>query len=373
LQIRLYGYSDRLQVLLDTLLVELTDPGISGQRFDQLKTDLQRRLRNTSEDPVLNQMVRRLNSFLIRDSRTPEALAAALEGLTLEDILAHRDRLLSNQKSTVLIHGNQTQNGALDLASRISAMIPPNEAVNTVETQVAALPSRRYRHEMAIDHNDSALLGYYQSQDSSLRERSLFALLGRTMSAPYFAEMRTEEQLGYIVLSQNFMTEDLPGLIVYIQSPDTDPALLQLFSDRFMNRYLQQLRSMPGEEVERYKAGLINDLTTPEQNLYELSQSYWQTIMDGNPNFNTKRRLASSVEAISLDGFVRFFENQMIRDDAKRLVLHQVGRGMEAGYAEHGSDLIGFYTADNIESLHEASRWITPTFNNLSRPAIPTR
>lgn len=373
LQMRLYGYSDRLHVLLDTLLVELTDPGVSQARFEQLKSDLQRRLRNTSEDPVLNQMVRRLNTALIRDTRTPEALLEALESLTFDDVLAHRDALLNNQTMTVLIHGNQTEDGASQLAQRISAMIPPNADTGSVRAEVAALPSRSYRHEMAIDHNDSALLGYYQGQDSSLRERALFALLGRTMSAPYFAEMRTEEQLGYIVFSQNFMAEDLPGLIVYIQSPDTDPALLQLFSDRFMNRYLQQLRSLGTEEFNRYKAGLINDLTTPEQNLYELSQTYWQAIMDGNPNFNTSRRLASDVEAISLDGFARFFENQMLRDDAKRLVLHQVGGGMEEAYTENGTNLVGFYTADNVQTIQEASRWITPTFNNLPERLDPTQ
>ncbi|WP_028669505.1 insulinase family protein [Saccharospirillum impatiens] len=365
LQLRLYGYSDRLHVLLDTLLVEMTDTGVSQARFEQLKSDLQRRLRNTSEDPVLNQMVRRLNTALIRDTRTPEALLAALDDLTLEDVLAQRDALLNRQAMTVLIHGNQTEGGALQLANRISAMLPPNAEIGTVRTEVAALPSRRYRHEMTIDHNDSALLGYYQGQDSSLRERALFSLLNRTLSAPYFAELRTEEQLGYIVFSQNFMVEDLPGLIVYIQSPGTDPALLQLFSDRFMNRYLQQLRSLESDAFNRYKAGLINDLTTPEQNLYELSQTYWQSIMDGNQNFNTRRRLASAVEAISLDGFTRFFENQMLRDDAKSLVLHQIGRGMEDAYAENGTNLVGFYPADDVLTLQEASRWITPTFNNL--------
>lgn len=373
LQLRLYGYSDRLHVLLDTLLVALTDPDVSEARFEQLKSDLQRRLRNTGEDPVLNQMVRRLNTALIRHNRTPEALLEALDSLTLEDVLAQGKALLDNQSMTLLIHGNQTEAGAQQLADRIRSMLPPRADTERVRTEVAALPSRSYRHEMAVDHSDSALLGYYQGQDSSLRERALFALLGRTMSAPYFAEMRTEEQLGYIVFSQSFMAEDLPGLIVYIQSPDTDPALLQLFSDRFMNRYLQQLRSLDSDEFDRYKAGLINDLTTPEQNLYELSQTYWQAIMDGNPNYNTNQRIASAVEAISLDGFTRFFENQMLRDDAKRLVLHQVGRDMDDAYTENGTNLVGFHTADNVQTIQEASRWITPTFNNLPERSDPTQ
>ncbi len=365
LQVRLYGYSEKLPVLLDSLLVELTEHEIDADRFKQLKSDLERRLRNTNEDPVLNQMFRRLGEFLQKNSHTPDELLNALEGVTAQNLLDLRSEWLKQLRLTMLVHGNQTEADARELGSRARVMLPPNPEAPEVRKQVAELPEQRYRHEMQIDHTDSALLGYYQGNNSSLRERALYRLLAQMLNASYFAELRTELQLGYIVFAQSYEINDLPGLVVYVQSPSTDPALLQLYSDRFMEQYLQRLQSMSQQEFLQFKQGLINELTLPEENLYRLSQRYWQAIMDGNPHFNTDIRLAQEVKTISLDGLVRMFETQIMDTEARRLMLHQVGRDMAEEYDDHGSSLIGFYPADTPEAVHEESKWTTPTFNNL--------
>lgn len=367
LQLRLYGYSDRLPVLFDTLLVELAEHKVDPERFVRLKTDLERRLSNTGEDPILNQMVRQLSEFLVRGNATPDEMLTALAEVEPEDVLAFRKQWLADSKLTMLVHGNALRENAIALGERAGAMLTPAATAPTVRPEVALLPNRRYRHEMNINHPDSALLGYFQGDNSSLRSRALFLLLGQMASAPYFAELRTREQLGYIVFAREYSFHDLPGLAVFVQSPSTDPALLQLYSDRFMTRYLQVLRSMDGSEFRAFKDGLINRLTVKEQNLYELSQRYWQAILEGNPHFNTQQRLAGEVEAISQDGFVRFFQNSVIDEDTQRLVLHQVGAGMTEDYDEHGDNLIGFYPAQTPSDLHENVTWVHPTFNNLDR------
>ncbi|GGX40608.1 insulinase family protein [Saccharospirillum salsuginis] len=365
LQLRLYGYSDRLPVLLDTLLVELTEHQIDPERFTLLKSDLERRLRNTREDPVLNQMFRRLGEFLVRSSHTPDEMLAALENVTPESLIELRDRWVEQLRLTMLVHGNITESNARELGSRARTMLPPSADAPSVRPSVASLPERRYRHEMQIDHNDAALLGYYQGENSGLRERALYRLMAQLINAPYFAELRTELQLGYIVFARDYEVKDLPGLILYVQSPSTDPALLQLYSDRFLDQFLQRLQSMDQDTFEQYKQGLINELTQQEDNLYQLSRRYWQAILDGNPHFNTRIRLAQAVKTISLDGLTRAYETQVLDTEAKRLMMHQVGREMSEDYAEHGSGLVGFYPADDPAVVHEESSWIVPTFNNL--------
>ncbi|WP_108124966.1 insulinase family protein [Saccharospirillum mangrovi] len=365
MHLRLYGFSQPLPTLFDTLLVELAEHSIDPDRFERLKADLARRLRNTDEDPVVNQLFRRLSQFLIRDAQTPEALSKALADVTPADINAWRDRWLANHRITMLVHGNLTQEDAIELGDRARLMLPPSASTAPVEPQIAAMAGRRYRHELSVDHNDSALLGYYQGSNSSLRERALYALAGQILNAPYFAELRTQEQLGYVVFARAHSVHDWPGLVVYIQSPSTDPALLQLYSDRFMTRFAQRLRSMSEAEFRGFKQGLETNLTTPADNLYELSQQYWSAILDDNPNFNTGQRLAGEVENISQDGFVRFFETQFLAEGSRRLMLHQVGEGMASDYDEHGQGLVGFYPADGPADMQRDARWVTPTFNNL--------
>lgn len=366
IQLRLYGYSETLPTLLDALLVELTEHDIRPARFDSLKSELARRLRNTSDDPVMNQVVRRLNEFVVEGNHSPAQLLEALESIEQEALIEFRDASLRQIRTTALIHGNMTEAQALSLGERIKTMIPPDAEATSVDEAVAALPSHRFRHDMRIDHRDSAMLGYYQASNNSLNERARYALLGHILGTPYFTELRTEEQLGYIVFARSWETRTWPGLVVYIQSPETDAALLQLFSDRFMGRYLQRLRSVSEEEFNRYKAGLVNQITAPEKNLYELSQSYWQAIIEGNQHFNTRQRLAIEVDTISRDGFVRYFEKELIGDDARRLVIHQVGEPHAEDYQRHLEAVVGFETADTLEDVHSRARWRVPVFNNLS-------
>lgn len=365
LQLRLYGYSDRLPVLMDTLLVELTEHEIDQERFARLKSDLERRLRNTREDPVLNQTFRRLGQFLVRDTHTPDELLAALDDVSPQSLLDLRRQWIEQLRLTLLVHGNISEADARELGSRARTMLPPSADAPDVRTAVASLPEKRYRHELNIDHTDSALLAYYQGENSSLRERALYRLMAQMINTPYFTELRTELQLGYIVFARNYDVKDLPGLVLYVQSPSTDPALLQLYSDRFLNQFQQRLQSMDQATFQQYKQGLVNELTLPDENLYQLSRRYWQSILDGNPHFNTRIRLAQEVKTISIDGLTRAFETQVLDTEAKRLMLHQVGRNMGADYTEHGSGLIGFYPADAPSVVHEESDWIVPTFNNL--------
>lgn len=363
--LRLYGFSDPLPTLFDTLLVELAEHSVDPERFARLKADLGRRLRNADEDPVVNQLFRRLSQFLIRDAQTPEALLAALKDVNPGDLNALRDRWLANHRLTLLVHGNLTQSDAVEFGDRARLMLPPSANAIEVKPDIAVLAGRRYRHEMDVDHNDSALLGYYQGSNNGLRERALYTLAGQILNTPYFTELRTQEQLGYVVFARAHSVHDWPGLVVYIQSPSTDPALLQLYSDRFMTRFAQRLRSMSEAEFRGFKQGLVTSLTAPEENLYELSQRYWNAILDHNPNFNTGVRLAAEVDAISQDGFVRFFESQFLADGSRRLMLHQVGDGMARDYSEHGQGLIGFYPADGPQDVQKDARWVSPTFNDL--------
>lgn len=365
MELRLYGYSDPLPSLFDTLLVELAEHEIDPERFERVKADLARRLRNSDEDPVLGQTVRRLNQFLARGAVSPEALGEALADVTPDDLRAQRERWLGQHRLTMLVHGNITASGAAELGERARTMLPPSADAPAVQPEVALLPGRSYRHAMRISHNDSALLAYYQGANSSLRERALYALTGRMLSAPYFSELRTREQLGYVVFARSHAVRDLPGLMLYVQSPSTDPALLQLYSDRFMTRHTQTLRELDESEFQRFKAGLANRLTADAQNLHELSQRYWRAIGDDNPNFNTAERLAGEVRAISQDGFIRFFETRLLAGSARRLVLHQVGAGMDDDYDEHGQGLVGFHPADEPEDVQNEATWVTPTFNNL--------
>lgn len=363
-QIRLYGYQDKLPLLLDTLILELTEHSFDSERFTLKRDDLVRQLGNADDDPVINQVVRHLNEWMLSNNFSVNSQIDAAQALTIEKLMATRTALFESAHLMMLLHGNMTQAQALAMAERIDAVIP-QQGTARVTRQVAELPNRQYLTRMSIDHSDSALLQYHQGRDSSLRERALYALLAETLSAPYFAELRTKEQLGYIVLARPYPLDGWPGLILYVQSPTTDPALVQLYSDRFMNRFFTDIAEMSEASFAAYKSGLANSLTEPDNNLYELSGRYWRNILDGNQHFNTRRRIADEVTKISLDGFRRFFENKILGDEAQSLTIHQISAQMQDDYSEHVPGIVGFYPIDGAKNWPDEVNWTVPTFNNI--------
>jgi secreted Zn-dependent insulinase-like peptidase len=364
-QVRLYGYQEKLGLLLDALIVELTNHEIDPVRFQLEKDKYLRALKNRSEDPVLNQMIRTLNNWLLSNSFNTEALIAAVETLEPEDLINARNELFNSSFLTMLLHGNLTSAQAAELAERVDAVIP-QQGVKTQRRTLAKLPQKNFLDNVTINHSDSAFLEFYQGDNSSLRERALYTLLAETINAPYFAELRTQEQLGYIVMARSYSIDGMPGIIFYIQSPNTDAALLQLYSDRFLSRYSHQLASMNEQQFLQYKEGIMTTLTQPDQNLYELSDRYWSNIVEGNPHFNTRTRLAYEIEKISLDGFRRFFENKINGDQARSLSMHQISNAMKGDYAEHAVNLVGLYPLNEPKEWPDDITWITPAFNNLT-------
>lgn len=361
--IRLYGYQDKLQLLLDTLTIELAEHTVNADRFAIKREEYLRNLRNSDEEPVIRQVIRRANEWLVSNSVSVGEQIKAVEQLTLEDLITARDSWLTENRLTTFIHGNLTQAQALEWANRIDAIIPQQGAPET-NRSIAKIPTRTFLDSIYIDHSDSAFMQYYQGESSSLRERALYALLADMLSAPYFTELRTKEQLGYIVMARPYPIDGLPGLILYIQSPSTDPALLQLYSNRFLSQYRQRLQELSDADFNDFKQGLKTNLLEEDKNLYQLSSRYWGDIQQGNMNFNSLTRIAHEVDLISLDGFRRFYENRVLADTIRSLSLHQIGKDMKADYKDHMESIVGLYPLETPKQWPKDIEWVSPTFNN---------
>ena len=365
IQMRLYGYQDKLHLLLDTLVLELTEHSINPERFAIKKAAYLRALRNRSEDPIITQMLRELNEWLTANSFTVAEQLAAVQNLTPEILIAARSQWLASSRLEMLVHGNILAHQAKALAERIDTVIPQGGTL-PASRAVAKLPTRDFLSRLQIDHSDSAMLEFYQGDNSSLRERALYALMAETMSAPYFADLRTREQLGYIVLARAYPIDGLPALLLYVQSPSADAAMVQLYSDRFLSRFAQQLANMNEVGFEAYKQGLITSLTEADKNLFALSSRYWQNIQDDNHNFNSRARIAFEIEKISLEGFRRFYDIRILGDTTRSLTLHQVGLEMAADYRKHVQNIVGKYPLERPKAWPDDVLWVTPTFNNIS-------
>lgn len=362
-----HGFSDRIQLLLDALIVELTDYNISNEMLQTARETYIDQQNANQLAPLSDVAIEHLNLWLSQGEFTVDQKIDAANALTKSDLESIRQLWFTESQLTFLIHGNVSQTTALALAERIDNMIPQQGLGDMRATvPVAQIPQRAFLSSIVSAKAQGSLLQYYQGSNSSLREQALFQLLGFVIRQPFEAEVRDSE-LGYF---SNTFVKDLsgkPGLVMMIESDHTDAALLTLYANRFYAQYRQQLLAMSDAEFNRYKEGLVVQLQQPSANLTELSHRYWQNIMISNANFNSLNRLAHEVKTISLDGFIRFYENQILGNETRNLTIHQVPADMREDYREHMKSVVGLFPLETPKDWPEDVKWVTPTFNNLPR------
>jgi secreted Zn-dependent insulinase-like peptidase len=191
---------------------------------------------------------------------------------------------------------------------------------------VVTLDSRQLTHVLHAEHDDAAMVLYVQGQSDSIAERALYGLSGQLLRAPYFTDLRTEQQLGYAVNAGNVMLRRRPGISFIVQSPVAGPEQLVEKTEAFLTSFRDTLATMSDADFDANKQGLITRLLERDQNLAQRRGRYWNDLELGQTEFDTRARIAEAVAKISKPAYLDFFDKLRDRAENSRLVIYSPGR-----------------------------------------------
>jgi secreted Zn-dependent insulinase-like peptidase len=183
-----------------------------------------------------------------------------------------------------------------------------------------------------VEHDDAVMLWYLQGPDDSMESRAQAALTGQIISANYFEELRTEQQLGYVVSAFYWPLLDVPAVAMLIQSPgSTVPELLEASRAFLIDE--AEPGALTGERFERHRAALLQDILKPDKNLWERSAYFWREITRDNPAFDSRQQIAEAVRGIDFALWQAWYRRQML-DEPASLVVAAPGRSGKLPEAE---------------------------------------
>lgn len=308
LSIKIRGYWEKAPLLLEQMLKALAEAPLSKQLFKDLQKKIVQQLEDVQKKRPFQQALAKLDQRVLPNHFPETALIAALNALTLEDLQDYRQTWLQNLQGTLMTHGAITQKEALMIAERIQATL-------TLKKNPAPQPKLRLLTqpeilEWSYDHSDTVALHYVQSKrytapqshlsslEQGLRQRVAWALLGRMMKPDFFEQLRTQEQLGYIVTARPKPFQQHPGIFFLVQSPKVSADKLTARIHRFIKTYAENFNQIPQETLNKHQQGLANDLRKKPQSLSEKGNMYWSLLLDQQP-FDVSERLAKATEALT--------------------------------------------------------------------------
>ncbi|MGI9326636.1 MAG: insulinase family protein, partial [Pseudomonadales bacterium] len=173
---------------------------------------------------------------------------------------------------------------------------------------------------------DASMILYLQNRDSSYRTRAGTALAAQLMRQAYFTELRTEDQLGYVVGLSYRPYRDRPGLGFIVQSPVADPKALEARTYQFLDDQIKAVGQLTPAEFADFKTGLISNLTERPKNLNERSGRFWTDLQLGELGFNSRQQMADAVATIEQAEAVTIIRDLRQRLPEQQLLVYNTGK-----------------------------------------------
>jgi insulysin len=135
------------------------------------------------------------------------------------------------------------------------------------------------------DDLNSSITYYIEVGDSTNPSlRAVLSLFGQMISEPAFDQLRTKEQLGYIVSSGVWLATGSSGWRIVVQS-ERKPRYLESRIERFLDTFRETLSTMPDSEFERQRDSYALKRLERLKNSGEEASRFWTHIDSGYEDF----------------------------------------------------------------------------------------
>ncbi|MFB9887688.1 insulinase family protein [Balneatrix alpica] len=323
--LKISGYHDKQPLLLGTLLSQMTTQPRDARRFLRIKKGLQEDLLNAYQQAPYQRALGSLSSQLLPNNWDEGQLLAVLAELNLSDLHDFIPQWWQALDVLMLSHGNLTAEQAQSLAGQVQQhLLNRSQAVTVPRAQLRQLSPGH--DELIVQYSPHADLGvswYWQGQDDSIESQARLALLAQLLEAPFYTEIRTEQQLGYIAFASAFPLLDHPGLSFTLQSPNASPEQVNQAFRGFLQQFQQQLQRLRAEDLRPYQQALISTLLTPATQLGELSEEYWRELDRQAYDFSSREKLAEAIAKLT-PAELRHTLAQLLAANQQRLIRVEV-------------------------------------------------
>ncbi|KAG0046086.1 Insulinase (Peptidase M16) [Gryganskiella cystojenkinii] len=325
------GYNDKASVLLQKVVERMKNLEINPDRFRLIQDQMDRMYKNFKlEAPHQHAMY--YMSYLTQEKLwTQEEKLAELHDVTPEDIAAFYPQLLARLHIEGLVHGNMAAAEALKAGEIIEQGLCPKSLVPSelLSQRSHILPSHSkavYKRDVPDPDNVNSGLEYYlQIEDATSKQsRARIQIMAQIINEPCFNQLRTKEQLGYLVFSGVRKQTGAVGLRFILQS-ERDPVHLESRVENFLeSRMKSYLDEMKEEEYVKQVNSLIQKKLEKDKNLRTETYRYWGQIVSGYYDFDELQDEVEEMRKTSLQMMREFFQNSILpsANKARKLSVH---------------------------------------------------
>ncbi|MGC9421793.1 insulinase family protein [Vibrio sp.] len=346
----LSGFSQKQPQLMKMILDKFATRQFNEHRFQTVKHQLQRNWRNAAHDRPISQLFNALTGLLQPNNPPYSELLTALETIERQELAPFVEQILTQLHVEMFVYGDWQQQDAQAMAEVLKDALRMKDQSyqESLRPLVMLGESGTFQYGINCNQDDSAIVVCYQSQQVTPRTIALYSLANHLMSATFFHEIRTKQQLGYMVGTGNMPLNRHPGIVLYVQSPNAAPAELLRSIDEFLNAFYMVLLELNEYQWHSSKRGLWNQIAAPDTTLRSKAQRLWVAIGNKDQTFDQREQVLEELKQLQRSDMIRFIVKTLKPRTANRLIMHTQGNA----HRDHPSLTLG----ENIESVTQFQR-----------------
>jgi insulysin len=328
-QLAVSGYSDRLQVLLGAILDKMATFRANPERFAMIYDQWERQWANFDKDQPYQHAMYGVLYLLETPRWHVHQYLACLRGakdVTVDAVDAFVPQLLGRLRAVCLVHGNVTGEWTRKMCAGVDKALA-FDALPAVERpcrRVVQLPTdcavvTRKVGANTEDQNSAVHVSFQVGPRGNFRTDVLLELLAEVMNKPAFHELRTKQQLGYMVFTGVDKTENVLGLFVIIQSTVADPDELCRRIEAFLRQFrTETLEAMSAAEFEGFVDSTIATKLEKDKRMAQRSHRFYTEITGRTYLYHRAEREIEALRQVRKEDVASFFDKHIGADAPAR-------------------------------------------------------
>ncbi|MEM5551547.1 insulinase family protein [Pseudoalteromonas neustonica] len=314
------GFTDKQNVLLAQAL-ESIDVQVAEQGFAQALDRYQRDLLNAQKQFPYYQAFGEYSKLVRTGSFDTDALIKTAQTLTIADFEELKNQTFSRNELRVFTFGNYNQQDVEAIAKELTAILPKDHKSTSFTRSKAWLPQvgETIVLQKDIDVADVAIIDMTVHPIAGYKQKAQAQVLQDHFRTIAFDKMRTEEQLAYAVGALARSVEDYSAIGLFIQTPVKGPKEMQARFEAFKKQYAVELEAMSEETFAQLKNATLVSLKEQPKNLSDEMGPLIGDWYRENFDFNSKQKLISEVEKVTLADIKDYYKQTMLNPQAARL------------------------------------------------------
>jgi insulysin len=301
-QLSVDGYDESATRLLEAIAANLVEFQISPERFTAIKDRLLRELANFPRADAYQILAETRRGTVREFHYRPDEQLPVANNVTLAAVRDFARKLYTKGKLEALVHGNVTAATAKADAQRFAAALkisPVPDAEVLRRRLLVAAPGESIRTSEQLIVNNSAFRREYLLGGDTPEIRAATLVLANFIEEPFYSEMRTRQQLGYIVFGGAGDEEKTNFAYFIIQSGDHPADEVEARAEAYITRLPELLAALPAEQWAMIVDGVRSQLEEKDKTIAARAARFFDLAYNRDANWGRREETLAALDQLT--------------------------------------------------------------------------